>query len=97
MLLVGAAFSGRKATLWAKFLNSELSGSDEDDDRLDLGFDDSSGISAPLYEVADAIFDFPAQKFFRRQVLYLLTFFWNIFEGVCRHATIVVFPCWRRN
>lgn len=62
----------RRVMSWSKLINGGISGSEEDDDRLELEFDDYSGISAPLYEVADAIFDFPAQKFFRRQVFQVM-------------------------
>ena len=30
-------------------------------------FEDSAGVSAPLYELVECVFDMPAQKFFRRQ------------------------------
>jgi len=56
---------------WSKFISGDSSSSSEDDDRLEVSFDDCTGISAPLYEVADAIFQFPRQKFFRRQVIHV--------------------------
>jgi len=62
----------RRVTSWSKFINKNISGSEEDDDRSELEFEDYAGISAPLYDVADAIFDFPAQKFFRRQVFQVM-------------------------
>ena len=43
-------------------------GPEEEDETLEAVFDDYSGISMPLYEVADAIFNFPAQQSIRRRV-----------------------------
>lgn len=59
----------RRVNSWSKLINGEESGTEDDSDQSDAEADDYAGISAPLYEVADAIFDFPAQKFFRRQVM----------------------------
>lgn len=79
---------------WSKLINGGISGSEEDDDRSELEFDDYSGISAPLYEVADAIFDFPAQKFFRRQVLYLFTHPHSLSGIRCFKSCARSYPFW---
>lgn len=45
--------------------------SDPEDDLetdWDAEFEDYVGISAPLYQVVEGVFNIPAQKFFRRQV-----------------------------
>ena len=67
MVLVRRSPFMKRTTSWGRTTSS---GSDDDDSSV-LDFDDYAGISAPLYEVADAIFVFPAQKFFRRQVMPL--------------------------
>jgi len=44
-------------------------------------FEDCTGISAPLYEVADAIFSFPAQNVFRRQFLQVMRQIFSLLAG----------------
>ena len=55
-----------------RFGRGDSPGPEEEDETLEAVFDDYSGISMPLYEVADAIFNFPAHQSIRRRVLPLL-------------------------
>lgn len=84
------------------YMRNQLSNlqSSEDDDELwpdwDAEFEDYAGISGPLYAVADAVFSFPTQKFFRRQVYCIFIYLIKLIKiGITSFKTDIVTFSWR--